>query len=61
MKKMKGIEAQYVKHPSSSLAIDAVIGDEEQNGKHKRKINKEWVPNPATLDHSVASYDAKGS
>ena len=43
--------------------IDARIGDEEQNGKQKKEKerNKERVPNPATQDHSVASYDAQGS
>ena len=31
-------------------AIDALIGDEEQNGKKKeKKRNREQVPNPATL------------
>ena len=28
--------AQGVKHPTASRAIDALIGDEEQNGKQKR-------------------------
>ena len=43
--------------------IAAAIGEEEQNGKQKRTIkkNRERVPNPATLDYSVASYDAQGS
>ena len=37
VKKRKGIEAQNVKHPTSSRAIDALIGDEDQNGKHGNK------------------------
>ena len=44
-----------------SLAIDTHIGEEEQNGKQEKekKIpeNIERVPNLATLDHLVASYD----
>ena len=40
----------------------ALIVDEEQNGKRKRKKrNREWYPNPATLDYSVASYDMQES
>ena len=35
-KKRKGNEAQMVKHPTPSRAIDALIGDEEQNRKKKR-------------------------
>ena len=35
-KKGKGIEAQRVEPPTPSRAIDALIGDEEQNGKQKR-------------------------
>ena len=29
--------------------------------EQKKKKKQEWVPNPATLDHSVASYNVKGS
>ena len=54
-KKRKGIKAQKVKFPTPSWAIDAFIGDEEQNGKQKKET--EQVPNPTTLDHSVTSYD----
>ena len=35
-KKRKGIEANRVKTPAPSQAIDALTGDEEQNGKQKR-------------------------
>ena len=31
----KGIEAHWVKHPTPSEATDALIGDEEQNGRQK--------------------------
>ena len=47
------------KHPNSSQATDRLTGEEEQNGKQKRtkRRNREGVPNPATLNHSVSSYD----
>ena len=64
MKERKGIEAPRVKYPTPSRATDALIGDEEQNGKQKKlkkKRNRGRVPIPATLDHSVASYDAQKS
>ena len=35
--KRKGIGAQRVKHPTTSLATNALIGDEEQNGKQKKQ------------------------
>ena len=38
--KRKETEEQRVKHPTSSRAIDALIGDEEQNGKLKRTKTK---------------------
>ena len=46
--------------PTPSRTTVALIGDEEQNGKQERKKerNKERAPNPATLDHTVATYDA---
>ena len=37
MKERREIEAQRVKHPTSSQANDALIGDEEENGKIKIK------------------------
>ena len=62
MKKRKGIEAQKVKHSTPSLAIDALIGDEEQNRRREQKErNRERVPIQVTLDHLVASYDTQGS
>ena len=39
-KKRKGIETQRVKHPTPSRAFDALLGDEEQNGKQKRTKRK---------------------
>ena len=56
-KKRKVIETLRVKHPTPSRVIDALIGEEEQNGKWK----KQWFPNPATLDHSVTSQDTHAS
>ena len=56
-KKRKGVEAQRVRSPTSIRAIDALIGDEEQNGKESKEKKKET----ATLDLSFASYDPQGS
>ena len=36
VKKRKEIEAQRVKHPTPSRTTDALIGEEEQNGKQRR-------------------------
>ena len=41
-KKRKGNEAQRVKHPTSSQAIDAHIGDEEHKGNQKNKRLEEY-------------------
>ena len=59
----EGIEALRVKRPTSSWAINALIGKEEQTRKKKREQRKhrERVSNPATLDPSGASYDPQGS
>ena len=35
--KRKGIKVQKVKLPTSTWVIDVLIGDEEQNGKQKKK------------------------
>ena len=35
----KGIDAQRTKPPNSSLAIEALIGEKEQNEKHKNRRN----------------------
>ena len=32
-----------------------------ENGRQQKERNRERVPNRATLDHSVASYNAQGS
>ena len=61
-RKRKGIEVQRIEHPTPSWAIDALIGDEEQNGKREQKErNREQIPNPASLGHLVAFYDVQGS
>ena len=43
----------------SSQVTDALIGDEEQNGKHKKnkKKNREQTLNSSFLEHLIASYD----
>ena len=46
-KKRKGIEALRVKHPTPSQAIDAIIREEEQNGKQDNKKKQEAVPQPS--------------
>ena len=53
-----------VKPTTSTRPIDALIGDEEQKGKQKKEQkgrNREQVPSPVTMDHSVVSYDPQGS
>ena len=44
-KKRKGIGAQRVKHPTQFRATDALIGDEEHNGKQKRTKRKKQGAN----------------
>ena len=55
VKKRKWIEAQRVKHPTSSRATDALIGDEEQNGKQQKEKEKQGVgpqtSNPGPFSH----------
>ena len=47
VKKMRGIEAHRVKPPTPSRAIDALIGEEELNGKRKKsKKRKGLVAGP---------------
>ena len=47
-KKRKGIEeARRVKHPTSSRAINSLIGDEEENGKQENG-KKETGSGPPT-------------
>ena len=41
-------------------AIDALIGDEEKYGKHKKETES-GKPNSSTLDHLVASYEWRKS
>ena len=45
-KKRKGIAAERGKHPTPSRAIDALIGDEEQNGKQKKTKGKKQGVGP---------------
>ena len=53
-KKRKGIEAHRVRHPTPSQATDALIGDEEQNGKRKRtKRKKRGVGPPTQLPWTI--------
>ena len=62
--KRKILKAQRVKPSTPSRATDALIGDEEHNGKRKKEQkerNRERAPNPITLDHLAASYDSHGS
>ena len=56
-KKRKRTKAQRAKPSTQSQAIDAHIGDEERIKERKT----ERYPNPATQDHTVASYDLRGS
>ena len=46
------IKAQRTKPPTPTRAIDALIGEEEQNGKEKQENG----PNLATMDNLVVSY-----
>ena len=48
---------QRAKPSISTLGTDVLIGEEEQNKKQKedRRKKQEVGPNPAALDHSVAS------
>ena len=39
-REMKGIEALRVKQPTTFRSIDALIGEEEENGKQKRTKRK---------------------
>ena len=52
LKKQKGIEALRAKPPTPNQAINALIGDEEQNEKRKKKKKEtgRGPRNPATLD-----------
>ena len=46
LKKRKGIEALRVRHQTPSRATDALIGDEEKNGKQKRTKRKKQGAGP---------------
>ena len=58
-KKKKGLKAQRAKPPTPTGNINALIGDKKQTGKYEKEKerNNERDPNPATLDHLVASND----
>ena len=49
------------KPPTPTRAIDALIGDEEQNEKQEKERNRMRGPNPITLGPSVVSYDIQVS
>ena len=51
----RGIEGQTVKLLTPTQAIDAFIGEEQE------ERNRELSSNPATLDHSVTSCDSQVS
>ena len=48
-KKRKGFEAHRVKHTTSSLATNALTGDEEQNGKQENKKKETGSGSPTQL------------
>ena len=50
-----------MKLPIPSQTTDALIGDEEQNENGEKNETEKRIPNLATLDHLVASYDPHGS
>ena len=65
MKKRKRIEAQRAKPSSPSQASDALIGDEEQNGKQKKNKKKEtgigFSPrHPGPFGHKVVRLVSLG-
>ena len=49
VKKMKGIDAERVKYSTAFQATDALIGDEEQNGKQKRTKRKKQGAGPQPI------------
>ena len=54
---------QREKHFIQTLAIDAQVGEEEQNRKWNEEQKKETgneSPNPAPLKHLVTSYESDG-
>ena len=62
--KEKSIEEQRAKPRTPIPAIEALIGDEETDGEKRRENkerNREQVPNPATLDPLITSYDLQGT
>ena len=56
------VEAQRAKPHTPTLAIDALIGEEEQTEKRRenKERNRERLSSPATLNPSVPSYDSQG-
>ena len=56
-KKKKGIKGQRTIPLTLAQAIDALVGDEEKNGKKKKKETGRRPSNPTTLHHLVASDD----
>ena len=54
-KKREGIEEQRVKHQTPSSATDALIGDEDQNGKQNRTKRKTGSRSPTQLPRTIQS------
>ena len=62
--KKKGIKGQRAKFISATRAIDALIGDEEQDGKQKERGSRIptqlpwtiWWPLTTCMDHAVALF-----
>ena len=52
-----------MKPPTPTRAVDALIGDEEQDEKQKKEKerNRERAPKPTIVDTSVTSYDPQRS
>ena len=55
-KKKKGCKGQRMEPPTPTRAMNAFIGNEEQNGKQKEKQGM-----GPTLDHMLGSYSPHGS
>ena len=56
-KKKKEIEAQRAKPPTPTQTIDALIGDEERNGKQrKEEKEKQKLSNVQTLNQSLSLF-----
>ena len=54
-KKMKGIETQRENHSTPSRAIDALTGDEEQNGNRREQKERNRERDPTKLPWTAVS------